>query len=47
VSRRPATMAGPNERAGFMLIPDRGSSTVTYVATMRPTQIPVNRESQG
>ena len=37
----PAGIAEAKVRAGFMLIPESGASSVMYVATSRPEQSPV------
>lgn len=39
--------ADPNERAGFMLIPEIGASKVMYVATSTLAQAPRYREIRG
>src|SRR5262245_30028966 len=42
-----AASADPNERAGFMLMPEIGASSVMYAATRAPQRNGVQRESRA
>ena len=44
---KPAGWADAKERAGFMLMPDSGASTVMYSATRAPANHPVKRARRG
>jgi hypothetical protein len=39
--------ADPNERAGFILMPEIGASNVMYVATSKLAHAPVYRDMRG